>query len=163
MRRISINRGGIEYMETVQDANVEGQQRDGFDRLGFKRTSVLFMVFMSIISLGIYLPYWFLSREKAFHQLRSEKELPKFHSRLVLVLYILSAVLFLFSGFMSESMLEFYDSLDRLITFVGGLALIFLAFRTRRRLIDHLGEQLSWIWTLLFGPWHLQYRINRHL
>ena len=150
-------------MKTIQDANVEGQQQGGLNHLGFKRTSVLFMVFMSVISLEIYFPYWFLSREKAIHQLRSEKELPKFHSRLVLVLYILSAVLFLFSGFMSESMLEFYDSLDRLITFVGGLALIFLAFRTRRRLIDHLGEKLSWIWTLLFGPWHLQYRINRHL
>ena len=34
-------------MKTIQDANVEGQQQGGLNHLGFKRTSVLFMVFMS--------------------------------------------------------------------------------------------------------------------
>lgn len=150
-------------METVQGVHVGERYGDGLGDLGFKRTSVLFMVFMSLISLGIYLPYWFLSREKAILELQSDKGLPGLYSRLVLVLYVLSAVLFLFSGFMSESMLQFYDSLDRLITLIGALALIFLAFRTRRRLMDHLGEKLSWIWTFLFGPWYLQYRINKHL
>jgi len=150
-------------METVQGVRIGEHLGDELINLGFKKTSVLFMVIMTFISLGIYFPYWFLSREKAILQLESEKELPKLYSRLVLVLYGFSIILGLFSAFMSKQMVEFYGNTDRLITFVGACALIFLAFRTRRMLMDHTGEELSWIWTFLFGPWYLQHRINQHL
>lgn len=124
----------------------------------FKKTSVFFTFLMSFITLGIYLPYWFISRRDDINRLKSKQELSSAPAKILLVLYILSALMTPFT--MDEN--SVWYNIDMMISFGGGLVLLYLAFQVRRMINEHLGEKkISGVLTFFLNIWYLQYKINR--
>src|SRR5699024_9526326 len=61
----------------------------------FKKTSSVFTVFLSFITFGIYIPYWFLSRRKSLNLLESKEHMTLTPPLTMLVLYSVVAITFI--------------------------------------------------------------------
>lgn len=57
------------------------------------RKNIFLIIFLAIITYGIYMPIWFLNRVEAINNLSSKKKIKKGPIMFVLVLFIASAVL----------------------------------------------------------------------
>ena len=129
-----------------------------------KKVNVLFIIFLTIITLGIYCPIWFLTRRKSINNLQSNKKLGIGIFVFIILLQILSFILAIFSGSM-----EGINAIDALTGFDGiiGIILIVQGFKVRRIFINHFNSQLqreisfSGVATFFFHIYYLQYKINR--
>ncbi|PTX47374.1 uncharacterized protein DUF4234 [Melghirimyces profundicolus] len=129
-----------------------------------KKASVFFTLVMSVITLGIYVPYWFISRREALNRLDSEVTLPSAPAKIVFILYILSAIFLPVAMIGGEGMMRLYDTLDIPITYGGMAVCLYLAMRTRLILNEHLGvKSVGPVKTFFLWIWYLQYKINAHL
>jgi len=139
------------------------------DKERFKRISWPMILFLNIITVGIYPFFWFLRRERAFNRLESKNKL----SKKFLIFLIVAVFSQLVLGFVSGV----YDSLDsparadlimNIGDVVGWVAVILLtvvSFHTRKILIDHtevMGQpiKINRFWTFLFNNLYLQYKLN---
>ena len=134
----------------------------------FKKISIWLMLVLSLITLGIYVPIWFLRRRDALNKLSSSEKLGSSGAIFVLVIFCISVLFFpvqLLST--DQSIISALDAVDRLINLVGGIILLVLAFTVRRILDDHYNEHIgmdlpfSKVWTFLFTFLYLQYKMNR--
>jgi hypothetical protein len=136
-----------------------------------KRTSVILMIFLSVITFGIYIPVWFLRRKEAINNLHSNEKL-KSGIFVFMIMMCCTGILFEFlSGSLQE--LGEIDTAQTLDGISGGLCLwagIFMLIKsfTVRRIftshyVDHLNGDisLSGIATFFFSIFYLQYKINR--
>ncbi|MBD1373666.1 DUF4234 domain-containing protein [Hazenella sp. IB182357] len=106
----------------------------------FEKTSVFFTVMMSFITLGFYVPYWFMTRQKQLNQLGTPTKLPTLPAKIVFGLYLFTTLLLVIST-MDESIETLYNLIDPPITLVGSLIGIYLALQTRKLLNEYLGEK----------------------
>lgn len=151
-------------METTPE---EAPKGNGERLLKLKKGNVFFAILLTIISLGIYVPYWFIKRQEAFNQLDSEK---KFSKRGLIILFILfastEALGFLFPIHLNPN-LPFHVLVIHLVHLGCWIFIIILALRARRILLDHMGthyrvvSKISGVLTFLFYIYYLQYKINR--
>jgi len=146
-----------------------------------KKRSVILLCLLSIITIGIYLYFWYIGRYPELNNLRTGAKL---NGRLVifaLVLYIIliGAVtgLILTSGFeiekitsmdFSQAQLSFKIIFPTIILLViiEIIVMIFLPFKTRQILNQALANKgvkrnVSAFFTLIFNFLYLQYEINR--
>jgi hypothetical protein len=142
------------------------EEREGDEQMAnytFKRTSVAFTVVMTVITLGIYMPYWYLSRRKAIHQLAGKEVLPIVLLWIALGLYSISfgiSVLTLFSATFADI---FSDS-DRMMGYLGLAIIIFLSLKTRAVFQQHFRQSnINPVLTVLLTIWYMQYKVNREL
>ncbi|WP_108672184.1 DUF4234 domain-containing protein [Peribacillus acanthi] len=135
------------------------------EHLGFKKTNIVFMVLVSYLTFGIYVPYWFLTRRKALQSLSSNVQLPFNAIVTVLLFYILSFFALIFAPFFLTAYgLELKDSLDYIVTMYGLGIVLYAVFRVREMLNDHWKEEIIRpVPVALFHIWYLQYKINRML
>ena len=135
---------------------------------GLTRKRVWVMALLTVVTYGIYVPYWFLSRRQVFDALSSEQKLWKNVLVLWLAWYILDAVLLII--FFAQPDLTAWETIDPIIDLLNGVAGIVevvSSFRVRRILLNHLTAVrspeggLSWAATFFFGFLYLQYKINR--
>lgn len=119
------------------------------------------MVFLSSVSLGIYVPYWFLSRRKNFGTLKNNLNFTAL--KVLLGLYIFSFILNLVNtGIFTELGINVFNSLDLILTFFGLGIMYFSVFRARDSIEDELNEKVYNPWLLvIFHIWYLQYKLNR--
>ncbi|WP_235819668.1 DUF4234 domain-containing protein [Caldifermentibacillus hisashii] len=62
-----------------------------------KKTNVFFVVFLSVLTLGIYIGYWFLSRKKDIIRLREQNYIP-FKWWWVFIIFLVVSFIYQFLG-----------------------------------------------------------------
>jgi hypothetical protein len=129
----------------------------------FKKANVFVMVILSYITFGIYVPYWFLSRRKAFEQLSSDSKLPYRGVKFLLFMYIIMLLL-LVTGpmFLTEYGLELKDSIDYILTMYGFGIVLYSVFRAKEMINDHYDlNVIKPVPAAFFHIWYLQYKLNQ--
>ena len=144
------------------------------DRPLFKKTSVAIMIVFNIITAGLYVPYWFLSRRPAINGLRSERNIGVVPFIFLGIIVAASLSASFLSGFAEGAEADGVDGifgpgqsttlldlvawvLDLLAIFV----LLFKVFHVRGILQDHFGVRFSGVLTFAFTVLYFQYKINR--
>ena len=134
----------------------------------FKKISIWLMLVLSIITVGIYVPIWFLFRRDALNRLSASEKLGSSAAIFVLVIYCISAIFLPVRIFSSNAnIIIALDMIDNLITLVGIIITLYLAFTVRGILDEHYNEHLgmdlpfSKVWTFFFTIFYLQYKMNR--
>ena len=128
------------------------------------------LVLFSSLSLGIYLPVWYLKRKDTFNKLRSTEKIGMALPVTIIVFFGMAIFLYFMSGYLmnnDQSASQGFSALGSIVNLIGSIMLIVMSFKGRRILIDHFNGHLqrqipfSAIWTFLFGALYLQYKINR--
>ena len=127
------------------------------------RMNVLLLILFSIITLGIYIPIWFLVKREAINSLASTEKLGSGAPIFVLLVYVTDAMLI----FVPLGVTEVYlDIISNLITVIGVSIVVILSFKVRHIFDEHfnLKQQrnikLSGVATFFFTIYYLQYKIN---
>jgi hypothetical protein len=145
----------------------------------FDDTSVFGAVLLTFISGGIYLPIWFMTRRKAFNQLRSPEKLGIFPLLVALAGFIANACIPIVGGIRWGTLVEAENVLFPLhvfVWFVAAVIMVVQCFKVRRMLLDHLAPRqegmfsasirfqyddlFSRMATFFLGVFYLQYKIN---
>jgi len=146
---------------------------------GLKRRSVLLMIVLVILTLGLYIPLWFLRRRKALNQLDSPRKLDLGPFVAFAVFTALEVAMILAVRAAGEAAIPpDVIVIVSLARFVLGIVLLLQCFKTKNILEDHLAGpadaapsmfaaaervKLSGLMTFLFQIFYLQYVINRHI
>ena len=147
------------------------------DRL--EDASVLATILWTVLTMGIYLPIWFMNRRKALNNLHSPEKLGRAALIVALVLFVAGACLPIVGGARWGSWIQAENALGPLHPFFLSVAFIIMVvqcFKVRRILVDHLAPRqegmfsasirfqyddlLSTMGTFFLGIFYLQYKIN---
>jgi len=132
-----------------------------------RRSRVINLVMISVGTGGVYIPFWYLRRRKGLNAL---------HSGIKLGLRVPIALVCVYG----LALVMPYGSLSQeVVLLAAGVMNLFLAFKVRSILSDHLDEKItaviphgasvraqftpSSILTFFFSIYYLQYKINRFL
>ncbi len=120
------------------------------------------MILFSIITYGIYIPFWLLSHKDIFNKLKSSEKLNSGSILFILGLFVTSALLLIpLHIFKGKEIALTITIIDSFVSLMGGVGVLMLSFQIRRMLKEHYKTKLSWVWTLCFSVFYLQYKINR--
>ena len=144
--------------------------------------SVFGIFVLTLLTGGIYLPIWFMTRRKALNNLHSSEKIGAAGLNVALVGYVASFVLPIAGSFKWGSWVETENVLGPLhpiIILISGLIIVVYCFKARRILVDHLtprresmfaasiqfqyDDLLSRMATFFLGIFYLQYKINEYL
>lgn len=128
------------------------------------KTPVFLAIILSIITLGIYLPYWFLTRRKYLNQFKSDEIISFVTPFCLLLLYSFIALTIIPVNLYGEGWtFALYNYLDIVVTYLGFTIILYLSFQIKAILSGQEEEKrLSSLATFFFHIWYLQYRINKH-
>ncbi|MCE5334035.1 MAG: DUF4234 domain-containing protein [Desulfobacteraceae bacterium] len=142
-----------------------------------KRTGVLWTLIFAVITLGIYIPIWFINRKEGINSLSSPHKLKPGTLVLAMVLYCLSVALGFSSGIIStagvftdrQDLVVFAKTLElfsNLSALAGGILVASLSVIVRKILQQHcdakeLKVRTSAIAAFFLQIFYLQYKINR--
>lgn len=133
------------------------------EQITLKKTSVWFVVVLSVLTLGIYIGYWFLTRKAQFDSINTKNYIPK-KWWIFATFYLSLSFLFNFLGaaLLTEYGLAYFTSIDVILSTYFLALLYYSVFRAKELLEQYQDEiQFSSIWTVLFHIWYLQYKINK--
>lgn len=130
--------------------------------LSFKKVHPLLCVFLTNITLGAYVPFWFLNREKYIEQLDNNKI--KYSSLKILLFFYVFFALYYFMGkaVFTEIGANFVETIHLWVTFIGLGITYYCVFRFAEILeqnVDNIHFNKSLL--LFFHIWYLQYKINK--
>jgi predicted Zn finger-like uncharacterized protein len=131
------------------------------------KMSVLWLIFLTLITFGIYFPIWFLRKREALNALNSDKKLGSGLYVFAIVVYVFTVLVAIVSGVMEgmggepSPLFQGLEALTNLINLVVGIILWVKCFTVRRILSDHFNKRLSALATFFLTIYYLQYRINR--
>ena len=135
---------------------------------GLTRKSVWLMFFLTVLTFGIYAPYWYLTRHQRLNDISSAAKFTQTTIVIWLVWFIVDAVFIvvLIATPQSETVqsLELLESIFNLVAAIFG---IILAFRAKRILLEHLAIigrhdiSMSGVATFFFQYLYIQYKINQ--
>jgi hypothetical protein len=143
-----------------------------------KKTSVVLLVFLTIITFGIYYPVWFLRRRSGINSLQSKEKLGSGVFVFAIVVFSISLFVTLLSGAvegLAEGLGEMdlmltakrLDLFSRILNLVAGITLLVQCFKVRRIFNEHFNVnlkrdiQFSGVATFFFQIYYLQYKANR--
>jgi len=129
------------------------------------------VILLTVITFFIYYPIWFLRVRRTLNNLRSDRKIGYVLPLIVLAFQIIGLPVSIFQGIskgigMNGRIVDLVAISYQAINFLNiGVvaALILLAFRVRRILLDHFGDgvDLSPVATFFLGIFYLQDKINR--
>lgn len=130
---------------------------------GFKKVPVSLVVLYSILTLGIYLGYWFLSRKNSIRNLKGSHVIPFKWWWVFTILLILSFLnRFIGSIILTPYGIAVFDSIDMILSFYFLGLLYYSIFRMKGIFEEEYDEKIFSSWLLVvFHIWYLQYKINR--
>ncbi|PYV11776.1 MAG: hypothetical protein DMG23_03280, partial [Acidobacteria bacterium] len=139
-----------------------------------EETRVWVVIFLSILTFGLYFPIWFLTRREAINQLKSRQKIGWGMLAFLLLLQIADVVALIVSARAGLSMEE-----PDVFAFGAWIVILIQSFKVRQILLDHFSAQesgpfsgtislqrdvsLSGVATFFFHIFYLQYKINRLL
>jgi len=141
--------------------------------------SVFGMCLLSLVTAGLYLPIWFMSRRRALNALRSREKLGAWPLAVMLLALAASLSITIISSVKWGSWVEVenaFPPFHPFILLVAAILIIVQCFKVRRILLDHLAprqegvfsagirlqyeESFSRMGTFFFGIFYLQHKIN---
>jgi hypothetical protein len=147
--------------------------------IGLKRRSVILMILLSIVTLGLYYPIWFLRRRAALNQLDSPRKLRRWPFVASIVWFVCQFMIGVAtaSAPIARTMGPGAALLINLVQLAVGILMVVQCFFTKDILEDHLAGpgdhipsplsvetvKLSGLLTFFFQILYLQYAINRHI
>ncbi|MGN7387261.1 hypothetical protein [Sporosarcina sp. SAFN-015] len=131
--------------------------------LTFKKTNTAIAVLLTNVTMGVYLPYWFISRRDSISQL-GKVQLNYNWLKFLFVMYAFLAFYFVIGGaFLTEMGVDFMDTFNIIITFIGLGITYYSVFRVAEAIEEKAGEEIfNRVLLILFHIWYLQYKINRY-
>lgn len=132
--------------------------------LELRKTPVVLVIFFTLITLGIYVPIWFLRRRKALNHLAPEDDsvnLVTFGLAGLFAAAFCSGIYQGASAAMGGAPSPNTDLAIRMVDLASRLFVIVASFRVKTILEGHYPERLSAIGTFFLSIFYLQYRINR--
>lgn len=142
----------------------------------FPKIKPLYAVLLTIITSGIYIPYWFLSRRKNLE--RCQIKLPYVAIKVTLLLSVFSILepfwTFYSITFQSEDLLPYSNSilllplrpghsfLPQLSFLLFWTVNLYSAFKVRKAFIGLSEKQVNGFWTFILNVSYLQYITNQH-
>ena len=121
------------------------------------QTSVVFMVFMTILSSGIYIPIWFLRRRRFLNDLKSSVKLDY---------RIFAGMIGIDVASIALALME-KELLSNIVGVIFGIIFILQCFTVRKILNEHYNSLFGDVspitdgYTFLFGMFYIQYKLNR--
>ena len=107
-----------------------------------KKVSVWLTILLSFVTLGIYVPVWFLSRFQALNTLRSPQKLSRGLLITLTVVFTAASVCNLtFAWTLSDTGWETWDEISRALSVLLWIAVLTLCFAVRSILQDHIRYQ----------------------
>ena len=135
---------------------------------GLTRKSVWLMILLTIITLGIYEPYWYLTRYQRFNALSSAAKFTQTTILFWLGWFVVDAVFIVASFTLLQSdAVRGIEIICKYVNLFAGIYAIVLAFRAKRIILEHLSNMgrndiyMSGILTFFFQVFYIQYKINR--
>lgn len=143
------------------------QESQHISQLGpeLKKMSVILLIFLMVITFGIYYPVWFLTRRSGINNLQSKEKLGSGVFVFAIVVFSINLVFAFVSGVI-EGLGEIY-AFSGILAFVAGIILLAQCFEVRRIFNEHYNEHLqrgisfSVGAIFFFQIYYLQYKINR--
>lgn len=133
-------------------------------------TSPALVAIFSLLTMGLYLPIWYLRRMDRLNSLDAPSKLRPAPVLVLLGMYAVSASgLLAFVGANDVQSALMLNSLGHALTIAGGMILISLRLRTRHILREHFAgrpspaPRFSGAATVLLGEIYLQAKMNRFL
>lgn len=124
-----------------------------------KYVPVWVTIILSIVTLGIYIPYWFVTRAKELNRMAGKKVISRKIPVLIFILYCMSNLILLIGPyFINEIAMMLYEYIDILITYAGIICIVHYSF-VIRKVLNH--ESMKTAFTLIFNIWYLQFYINK--
>jgi len=122
-----------------------------------EKYNVWLLILVTIVTLGIYTPVWFLTQRRALNDLRADEKLTAGVFLLILVFYCLSGAAD------SSDWTGVMGGVSGAIGLVGWILSLIQAFKARRIISSHWAVPLSGVATFFFQHLYLQWKINRLL
>ncbi len=146
-------------VDMVDAGGVQMQRLDSPPKM-----NVILLFVLTFVTIGIFAPVWFLRRRDWLNRLSAARKLGSGLPMFVAIIYGIAAIMFFT---LDETAYEFGEGIGNIISLVGGVCIVVLAFQVRRILIQHYDDKLdihigfSGLGTLLFTIFYLQHKINR--
>ncbi len=130
----------------------------------FKKQSWISVLFLSLITFGIYIPFWYKKIKQVTDTFPQDKKL---NSASIIILIIISFIIPIFSinitttvnGVENVFSTNFYG-IGTILNILRLLLIIFLSFTLRSILQNQYSSELNAILTFFLGPIFLQHKIN---
>jgi len=135
-----------------------------------KIKSVATMIFLTSITMGLYIPIWFLKQKEGLNSLNSKMKIGNMVIPIILILclasisLIFAPLLLLKSGNSIaeiKTTLENFQNYQSWCNFFTALAILKVTFDSKRILSDHFKTTIPGIWAFFFTVYYLQFKINQ--
>lgn len=123
---------------------------------------MLLTLLWSVISLGVYIPYWFLARQQAFEQLGNSEKLNRPALLCVLVVYSLDALLTA-ADFLKPGLYAPLETISLWLDLFCSVIILLQCFKVKRLIQQAWGVQLNVLFSFLFLHLYLQNWLNHLL
>ncbi len=133
----------------------------------FKRFSTWYVFGLSIITLNLYILYWFYTRTKTLNRLKGVSPISDTFMSMTIMLNIISLPISFAQPYFRDN--QNYGLMADTVSILATLILLVWAFRFRHRLNNFLLQhqpthrKAGPIFTFLFQALHLSYKINENL
>jgi len=124
------------------------------------KTSVLVMILLMVVTLGLYIPFWFLRRRKILNQLSPERRVDGWIAALV-ALYVGAFVLGLVAGLVGAPPGQTFLLWARFVEVGRGILTLVLGFQVKAILEENYPDHISGVGTFFLSIFYLQYKVNR--
>lgn len=127
----------------------------------FKQSNPGILFLLSNLTLGAYVPYWFISRKNSLQYLTNKLNFSTLY--IMLGLYIFFLAYYVIGGvFLNELGQNLMDSISWIVTFWGFGILYYSTFRIVEAVEKSIGEQVfNRFFVLLFHIWYIQFVLNK--
>ena len=121
-----------------------------------------------MITIGVYAPYWYLSRHQRFNALSSAAKFTQTTIIIWLCWFVVDAVFIVAVIATPESdTIQSLEVIETILNLVAAIFGLILAFRAKRILLEHLAvigqneTTMSGVLTFFFQFLYIQYKINQ--
>lgn len=156
-------------------------------KMDLERKSVLLVILLTIVTFGLYYPYWFFRSKSGINSLNSQRKMNVIIPGFVFVVWLVRFVLAFVSGVLRGSdslpqsglVANVYSGMpefDSVVTLAGGILLLIQCFKVKAILEEHTSVPISGplagslslvqrtsfsaVATFFLGIYYLQYKIN---
>ena len=147
-----------------------------FSHTDLRRRSIPAMIGLSVVTLGLYYPMWFLRRREALNLLHANRKLELWPFSLVFAYQTVSLCMAIFWSWPSLEDESTGGVLWMLFRLILGILMMIQTFFVKNIIEDHLAPvaqdelglanppvRLSGLLTFVLGTFYLQYHINANL
>lgn len=135
------------------------------------KKSVIKIIFLTIITLSLYFPVWFLKVRPFINKLKSDKKVGSALPIIVIIMTSLYFIMLFLEGFIegfnqNNLYIGYLSNISNFLEYsliILDIGLLIQCFKIRRILLDHYDRKIniSKIATFFFEIFYLQYKINK--